>query len=70
MVKRKSRLVKFGDRKIPLIEKELNEISSDEVTAAVAKHGAVYIRDPRFAAEKKRLEKQGKKAMKKLGWLR
>jgi hypothetical protein len=63
-------MMKFGDRRIPLIEKEVPEISTEEVTEAIAKHGAVWIRDPRWAGEKKRMERESMKAMKKLGWIK
>jgi hypothetical protein len=66
---KRTRLVKIGDRRIPIIEKELAEVPCNDVSDALAKHGAVVIQDPRFASEKKRLEKQGKKAMEKLGWI-
>lgn len=69
MVRRKSRMIRFGDRKIPLIEKELHEVSSDDVTAAIAKSGAVVIRAPRWAAAKRDAEKRGKAVMKKLGMI-
>jgi len=67
-MRRKSRMVRIGKRKVPLIEKEFAEVSSEDVIDALLKHGAVMIRDPRFEAEKKKAEKRGKKAFKKLGW--
>jgi len=63
-------MIKFADMRIPLIEKEIPEISREEVTAAIAKHGAVWIRDPRWVGEKKRMERESKKALKKLGWIK
>lgn len=69
-MRRKTRMIKFADMRIPLIEKEIPEISREEVTAAIAKHGAVWIRDPRWVGEKKRMERESKKALKKLGWIK
>jgi len=66
---KRHRMVRLGKRKVPLIEKELSEVSSGEVTDALISHGAVMIRDPRFEAEKRKAERRGKKAMRKVGWI-
>jgi hypothetical protein len=63
-------MVRIGDREVPMIERELPDVSPSEASRLIAKFGAVLIQDPRFEAEKKRLEKQGKKALKKLGWIK
>jgi hypothetical protein len=53
-------MVRVGDRKVPLIEKELHEVDKDEATHLLAKHGAVMIRDPRWETTIKGFKKRKK----------
>lgn len=60
MVKR-SRLKKKRKDYIPVIVKELNEVSSEEVTKALMKHGKVMIKDPRWDEAVRKHERKIKK---------
>lgn len=51
-------MIRMGDRRVPLIEKELHEVDKDEATNLLAEHGAVMIRDPRWEATVKSFRKR------------
>ena len=66
-------MVRIGDRKVPLIEKELSEVNRDEATHLLAKHGAVMIRSPEWEAtiksfKKRKYQKMAKASSSRFKW--